>query len=221
MTDTNKITSKILRRRQTNLIISIVCLSIVGLLILTTILLAVIPVSAGARYVNQPDMIYIKYGSTIYEVEKDDEITGEDYERIWNAYLSASNPTVMETIFGGYVGQGMTANYSPSTSSFANLASDTTFSVCFFWNESQTMINKDGSQFTYMSGNTQVNSPTKFYEAYMAVDSTNSVQDHTIYLRTSTTSRSTNFTYTGVANFYGLYNILIQMVNDGKFVPTA
>ncbi len=217
-----KMTSKILRKRKTNLIISIVCLSIIGLLILTTILLAVIPVNAGARYTNAPDHIYLKYGSTIYEVEKDDEVTGADYEAIWNAYLSASNPTVMDTIFGGYVGQGMTANYSPRNSkSFANLATDTTFSVCFFWNESQTMINPDGSQFTYTIGDATINSPTKFYEAYFAVSDTNAVQENTIYLRTNTTSRTTNFTYTGVANFYGLYNILLNMVDDGKFVTTS
>ena len=221
MDETTKITNKVLKKRKANRIASIVCLAVVGVLILTTILLAVIPISTGVRFVNTPDQIYLKIGSTIYQVERGDERTGEDFDKIWSAYQAACNPTVIATIFGGYAGAGMTANHSNNTNSFANLATDTTFAVTFYWKDNQTMINANGSTFTYMSGSYENTNPTYFREAHFAVTNENVVQDSRVLLRTSTntTSSSTQFYYTGVANYFGLYNVLNQMVEDGKFTP--
>ena len=219
MDETTKITNKVLKKRKASKIASIVCLSVVAALILVTILLAVIPISTGVRFVNAPDQIYLKIGSTIYQL--DSEKDEEDFNKIWSAYQAACNPTVITTIFGGYAGAGMTANHSNNTNSFANLSTDTTFSVCFHWKDDQQMINANGSTFTYMSGSYENTNPTYFREAYFAVSGENVVQDSRVLLRTSTntTSSSTQFYYTGVANYYGLYNVLNQMVEDGKFTP--
>lgn len=218
MDETTKITNKVLKKRKASKIASIVCLSVVGVLILVTILLAVIPISTGVRFVNAPDQIYLKIGSTIYQVDKEED--SEDFNKIWSAYQAACNPTVITTIFGGYAGAGMTANHSNNTNSFANLSTDTTFSVCFHWKDDQTMINANGSTFTYMSGSYENTNPTYFREAYFAVSNENVVQDSRVLLRTSTnTSSSSTQFYTGVANYYGLYNVLNQMVEDGKFTP--
>ncbi|MBQ7977016.1 MAG: hypothetical protein IJ301_00235 [Clostridia bacterium] len=221
MNDTKKITSSARAKRKRNMIASIVCFSIVGVLILTTILLAVIPAGAGVRYENKPDQIHVKIGTTQYQLDQS-EATKTDFDLIWNAYTSAGSPSVIATIFGGYAGNGMAAHYSASTSSYSSLATDETFAIAFIWNDAQTMINADGSNFVYKSGSATF-SETKFYEAHFAVTSENAVKDTKIYLNTnaSNSSKNTNFTYTGVTNFYGLYNVLNQMVEDGKFTNFA
>lgn len=219
MDDTVKITSQARKKRRNSMITSIVCLSIIGVLILTTILLAVIPVNSGARFVNKPDQIQIKIGTTSYNLDRS-ESTKSDFDKIWDAYCSAGSPSVMTTIFGGYAGRGMEGHYSGSTSSYANLSNDTTFAIAFVWNNGQTMINSNGSNFVYKTGNS-TSTETTFYEAHFKVSNENAVKDVTVYLNTnrSNSSRTTNYTYTGVTNFYGLYNILNQMVEDGKFTP--
>ncbi len=220
MDQTTKITNRVLRKRRNSMIATIVCLSIVGVLILTTVLLAVIPINTGARFSSAPDSIHLQIGSTHYYVEKDNEATRDDYNKVWNAYLASGNPTVISTIFGGYAGKGMVAEHSNSTTSFSSLESDdTAFVIEFYWKDRQTMVNGNGSTFTYMAGNTEVTTPTTFFEAHFVVTNENVVQDSKILLRTTDTQSGTQFSYTGVANYYGLYNILNQMVEDDKFVP--
>lgn len=223
MKDTTlEITSKARRKRRNSKIASIVCFAIIGVLILTTILLAVIPVNTGAKFVNQPDQIYLKIGSTLYQVDKEDEATKADYEKIWNAYLQGSKPTVIATIFGGYAGKGMSSNYTTSSNSFNDLADETTFEVVFYWNNNQTMINPDGSMFTYKIGASVSTQAVEFREVHFAVNNENVVKDNTFYIKTTTNdSTSTRFTYTGVANYNGLYEVLNQMVKDGKFTPAS
>lgn len=219
MNDTTiEITNKARAKRRYNKIASIVCLAIVGVLILTTILLAVIPVNTGARFVNKPDQIYLKINSTFYQVDKD----SEDYNKIYNAYQNGSRPTVITTIFGGYAGKGMSSNYTASPQSFSNLSNETTFEVVFYWNELQTMINPNGSNFTYKIGESISTQPVQFREVHFAVKNENSVSDNTFYIKNTTNdTTSTRFTYTGVANYNGLYKVLNQMVEDGKFTPVA
>lgn len=220
MDQTTKITNKVLRKRKNSMIATIVSLTIVGLLILTTILLAVIPINTGVRYESSPDSIHLQLGNEHYYLFKDDEATRDDYNKVWNAYLSACNPSVISTIFGGYAGRGMTAEHSTLTTPFSSLENDdTAFVVIFYWSERQTMVNANGSTFTYMAGNTEVTTPTTFFKAHFNVTNQNAVQDSRVLLRTADTQSGTQFSYTGVANYYGLYNILNQMVEDDKFVP--
>ncbi len=215
---TTTITNRARAKRKANKIASIVCLAFVGVLILTTILLAVIPVNTGAKFVNKPDEIYLKINSTIYQFSKTENPT--DYDRVMNAYNAGSKPSVIATIFGGYAGKGMTSNYTASTNSFTSLSDADTFEVVFFWNEKQTMINPDGSVFKYKIGESWSTQPIEFREVHFAIKSDNAVKDHTFYIK-SNESNYTRFTYTGVANYNGLYNVLNEMVKEGKFGPVA
>ena len=206
------------------LITAIVAFSLIGILIITTILLAVIPVYTGVKFANEPDRIVIKYNNEQMTVYNNDAEYQDIFDSIWNAYNDASNPTVMDSIFNGFAGKGMTANYSSSSLSFGNLSNETTFSVAFYWDNSQLMTNKDGSQFNYeLANGDEYTSGVKYNSAVFSVDSTNGVVEKTFYLRTNTTnSTSTRYYYTGIANYYSLYRVLIELQEvPGNFSPVV
>ena len=208
------------------LITALIAFPIIGILIITTIILAVVPVYAGARYETKPDYMVIEYNNTQMTVYNNDTKYQDAFNRIWNAYNDASSPTVMDSIFNGYAGQGMTANYSSSPLTFSSLANETTFAVTFYWNDSQLMTNKDGSQFNYtLQNGSEVTTGVRYISASFSVDATNSVVEKTFYLRRDTqtaTSTNTHYYYTGIANYYGLYLVLMDLqAQSGNFAPTS
>ncbi len=219
MKEINTIKNRAKARNKANKIASIVCLAFVGVLILTTILLAIIPVYTSVKLTNKPDEIYLRINSTYYEFSKDGNPT--DYDRVMNAYYKGGSSSVIASIFGGYAGKGMKSNYTTSSTSFTSLSDSETFEVIFVWKNEQTMINPDGSEFKYQIGDSDSwNSPSGFKEIHFAIASDNEVKDHTFYIKTSE-SNYTRYTYTGVANYNGLYNVLNEMVEEGKFTPFA
>lgn len=209
------------KMKKSNFITAIVAFSVIGVLILTTILLAVIPTYTGVKFDNSPDRIVLKINSTQLTLYADVEETRDDFNRVWNAYNNASSPTVMDAIFNGYAGKGKTANYSASSKSYSNLATTDTFSVAFYWDENQLMTDANGSAFKYALSNGQTSIDEVYYKAAtFAVSATNSVEEKTFYLRRSTaldTSTSTNYYYTGIANYHSLYNVLNALQDEGKF----
>lgn len=208
------------------LITAIVAFSLIGILIITTILLAVIPVYTGVKFANEPDRIVIKYNNEQMTVYNNDAEYQDIFDSIWNAYNDASNPSVMDSIFNGFAGKGMTANYSSSSVSFGNLSNETTFSVAFYWVDSQLMTNKDGSQFNYeLANGGEYTSGIRFNSAVFSVDNTNGVVEKTFYLRRDTqsaTATTTHYYYTGIANYYGLYRVLMELQEvPGNFSPVV
>ncbi len=208
-----------------NLIFFIVSYSIIGILILTTILLAVIPTYTGVKFETTPDRIMLVKSSTAYlNLYADDERTKDDFNAIWEAYNDSSSPTIIDTMFNGYTGKGKEAVYEQGSSkSYSNLTSDGAYAVYFFWNDKQEMTNASGETFTYyLSGNkTQITDPTYYTSAAFSVNNSNTANKNTIYLHKDTASESstlTRFLYTGYANFINLYNAIESLDNADKFV---
>lgn len=206
-----------------NFIFFVVSYVIIGALILTTLLLAVIPTSSGVRFENTPDRIVLKSSTASLTLYADDDSTKADFYKIWDAYNAAGSPVVIDTIFNGYAGKGKTAVYDQtSTKSFSNLAQNGAYSVAFHWDTDQLMTDASGQKFTYfLSGNkTEVTDPTYYTAAFFAVDNSNKATLNSIYLRkntASTSSTTTRFYYTGYANFISLYELIGELEDAGKF----
>ena len=202
----------------------IVCLAIIGALIVTTILLAVIPTNKGIKF-DKPDQMRIIYNNS---QEANFESDTEEFNKIWEVYQGSGRQPVIAALFGGYANQGMQATYSVNAQDYADLLSKTSssssdsaknFTVCFVWNSNneQTMKNANGSE--YVEETTQIT--PKFVAAYFQVTEDTSMMTKTTYLRStkdSATSNKTHITYTGVANYGGLYELLNSMVENKKFI---
>lgn len=208
-----------------NFIFFIVSYAIIGILILTTILLAVIPTYTGVKFESTPDRIVLKTSSTSLTLYANDASTKGDFNTIWNAYNQASSPTVIDTMFNGYAGQGKEAVYEKSSyKSYSNstLTSDGAYAVYFYWDTDQKMTNAKGEDFTYYlsDGKTEITTPTYYTAAAFSVTDSTSAEKSTIYLRknnASTSSTSTRFLYTGYINFTGLYDAIVALEDAGKF----
>ncbi len=205
-----------------NLIFFIVSYSIIGILILTTILLAVIPTHTGVKFEKTPDRIVLKSSTAYLTLYSDDDRTKEDFQTIWDAYNKSGSPTVIDTMFNGYAGKGKTAVYDQSSSkSYSNLAKDGTYAVYFLWDDGLEMTDANGDTFTYyLIGNqTKITTPTYYYAAVFAVSNSTSATQNTFYLRKTKdeSSTSTKFMYTGYANFINLYDAIEKLDNAGKF----
>ena len=210
------------RMTLTNRIIMIVSYSIIAALIITTIILAVVPTYTGAKFNSTPDRVVIKSESQTLTLYEDTESTRVDFYRVWDAYNNSSSPVVIETIFNGYAGKGMTAVYdTQSSKSYGSLANATTYSVTFYWDEKQLMTDKDGKQFTYeLSNGTQVTDPVYYVAATFAVSQGDQAKYSYFYLRrdtAATSSTTTRFYYTAYGNYVGLYNVLQSLYDEGKF----
>lgn len=203
----------------------IVCLAVIGALIVTTILLAIIPTDKGIKF-SRPDQMRIIYNNS---TEANFESDTEEFKKIWDTYCKSGRQPVIGALFGGYAGEGMKAVYSVSAQDYADLLTKSTssssdesakkFTVCFVWNSNneQTMKNANGSE--YVEETTQIT--PKFVAAYFEVSEDTSMITKTTYLRStkdSDSSNKTHITYTGVANYGELYDLLNSMVDDKKFI---
>jgi len=203
-----------------NFIFFVVSYAIIGLMILTTILLAVIPTYTGVKFETTPDYIVLKSSTASLTLYADNDSTKEDFQTIWDAYNRAGSPTVIDALFNGCAGKSKEAVYGSSSSSYSNLATGTTYAVYFCWDTAQKMTEADGSDFTYYytGSKVQVTDPTYYTAAVFAVSDSNTATKNTFYLRKSTaTSNSTRFLYTGYANFINLYDAIEKLDNAGKF----
>ena len=211
------------RMSKGNFIFFVVSYSIIGILILTTILLAVIPTYTGVKFETTPDRIVLRSATASLTLYADDNSTKDDFQAIWSAYNQSGSPVIIDTLFNGYAGKGKVAVYEQSsTKSFANLAKDGTYSVSFHWDSDQLMTDAKGNKFTYyLSGNkTQITDPTYYTAAVFAVSNTTSATQNSFYLRkkgASESSTTTRFYYTGYANFITLYNAIEKLDDAGKF----
>ncbi len=202
----------------------IVCLAIIGALIITTILLAIIPTNKGIKF-DKPDQMRIIYDNT---TEANFESNTEEFKQIWEAYSKSGTQPVIAALFGGYAGQGMQANYSVTALDYADLVKKSSnssddsakkFTVCFVWNSTneQTMKNANGSEF--VEETTQIT--PKFVAAYFEVGEDTSMVTKTTYLKStkdSASSNKTHISYSGVANYGELYDLLNSMVENKKFI---
>ncbi len=203
----------------------IVCLALIGALILATIIMAIVPTDKGVKF-SAPDHMTITYDGKTANFTSG----SAEYKEIWETYQNAGKLPVITSLFGGYAGHGMKANYFISSQDYSKLGSasddsdsDTkNFVIRFIYNTNneQTMKNGNGSDFVYGDSEDSKITP-QFGEAVFEVTQDKDMQQKTFYLKStldSDSSTKTHITYTGVANYNSLYDLLKSMVEKNKFI---
>ncbi len=211
----------------------IVCLAFIGVLILATILMALIPTDKGIKFAA-PDLITVTYGEHYGVFAKNNE----DYNKIWEEYQKACKQPVIAALFGGYLGKGMKAEYSSNVKDYSNIyttdksdsdneddsteTKETTncFVIQFTYLNAQFMKNGNGSDYEYGDTADSKFKPL-FTDAYIQITNDNALQLKTVYLKSdkdSSSSTKTHATYTGVANFNSLYDLLKTIEGSNKLI---
>ena len=150
-------------------ITAIVSLSIIGILIIATIIMANVDVNHKINC-NNPDSIYVQYSSNgIREV--DDEIYDGILERINNASKESS----LTALFSGTLSE-KPAIVTNSTTSATTVPSTSDFYVSFVYNNPQKLM--DGNnEYKDADGNS-----VYYKELIFSVNSTDDMQEVRVYI---------------------------------------
>lgn len=185
-------------------ITAIVSLSIIGILIIATIIMANVDVNHKINC-NNPDSIYVQYSSNgIREV--DDEIYDGILERINNASKESS----LTALFSGTLSE-KPAIVTNSTTSATTVPSTSDFYVSFVYNNPQKLM--DGNnEYKDADGNS-----VYYKELIFSVNSTDDMQEVRVYIipyynadGDFNTNNSYYRYYLLNANFADLFNYLVE-----------
>ena len=185
-------------------ITAIVSLSIIGILIIATIIMANVDVNHKINC-NNPDSIYVQYSSNgIREV--DDEIYDGILERINNASKESS----LTALFSGTLSE-KPAIVTNSTTSATTVPSTSDFYVSFVYNNPQKLM--DGNnEYKDADGNSLY-----YKELIFSVNSTDDMQEVRVYIipyynadGDFNTNNSYYRYYLLNANFADLFNYLVD-----------
>ncbi len=185
-------------------ITAIVSLSIIGILIIATIIMANVDVNHKINC-NNPDSIYVQYSSNgIREVE--DDVYNGILERINNA----SKETSLTALFGGTLSDKPEI-VTNSTTSATTVPSTSDFYVSFVYNNPQKLMNGN-SEYKDSDGKS-----VYYKELIFSVDDTDEMQEVRVYIipyYNADGGYNTNNSYYRYyllnANFADLYNYLID-----------
>ena len=91
-------------KEKTSKIIAITSLSLIGVLILTVILLAVIPVNRGFNFESQPDVLTIKKadGQVVLYEDKIAE-QGDTYNKVLSMLKDSGSSKILDSIYNGSI----------------------------------------------------------------------------------------------------------------------
>lgn len=175
-------------------IVMITSLSVIGVLILSIILLAVISVNHGFKFNQEPDTIVVHNGSSSVILYSD---TIEEQNGVFNEIQNKVNASgqfkILDSIFGGYASKNDGTEYLSSSVTFSTLYSATgDYCIEYRWHAAQKIkyAKDNGEQVEYT-----------YDRAYFKVTSDNAVTKVNAYLRASNTTN----TYSRVV-YYGYLN---------------
>lgn len=195
-------------KEKTSKIIMITSFSIIGVLILTVILLAVISVNRGFSFEQDPDTMVVHYGSQT-KVLYEDKIEEQDgiYTEILNKLNASGNFKVMDSMFGGFGDKYAGTEYLSSSVTFSTLYSSSG-DCCleFRWQNPQktSYLNTEGEKVEY-----------SYDRAYIKLSNADAVTKINAYLRTSgTTNTYAHVVYYGYLNTFDLYNYVSNLDFD-------
>lgn len=198
-------------KEKTSKIIAITSLSIIGILIISVILLAVISVNRGFEFKDNPTAITIRKtdGEVIlYE----DKIAEQDgiYTEILSRLKTAGEFKILDSMFGGYGDKTAGTEQLSSSTSFSTLYNeDGEYCIVLRWlNTPQTTeyVNTNGNTITY-----------QYDEAYIQLNSTDAVTKISAYLRQAgTTNTYSRIVYYGYLNTSDLYDYVATLEYDPR-----
>lgn len=212
-------------KSKTKQIISITSLCLVMALIVLVIVLAISHTYKGATFYNvngtfaeddRPDIITVR---TNYDKElqfrKDSETDQKMYNQLWLAYEDAGSYSQLNSIFIGISSKQPYAERLDKSSQSMSSLFDAQDEYCliFEWYDARTMMNSDGTTFTYTVGNATYDAP-KYSRAYLSVTADDVITKTPVYLLEADRnykSGTTRYVYNGYFNTSSLYQTLAKL----------
>ena len=187
-------------KEKTAKIVMITSLSVIGVLILSILLLAVISVDRGFKFNQNPDTIVLHNGSSSV-VLYSDKIEEQDgvFTQVLNKVDGAGKFKVLDSMFGGYSSKTDGTEYLSSSVTFSTLYSTSgEYCIEYRWHAAQKInyTNNEGTKVEY-----------SYDRAYFKVSQENAVTKVSAYLRAANTSNTySRVVYYGYLNTSDLYD---------------
>ena len=175
---------------------AIASLSIIGILIITTIILANVKINYSINC-KQPTEIWVSYSNQSYQPTKSSEHANQIYSIINNS----SKENTLSALFNGNLNKKAEIK---TVSGNKSLPSNNGFYVEFSYSAPQTLMD-DNKEFKDSNDNT-----VSYEKLVFTVTDVNESKDVNVYVFNKTTSQYYSHYYVVDANFYELYNFLIE-----------
>ena len=180
-------------KEKTAKIVMITSLSVIGVLILSILLLAVISVNRGFKFNQDPDTIVLHNGSNsvVFYSDKIEE-QGGVFTDVLNKVKNSGNFKILDSIFGGYSSKTDGTEYLSSSVTFSTLYATTDdYCIEYRWHAVQ--------KIKYTNNDSEVE--YSYDRAYFAITKEDAVTKVSAYLRAANTTN----TYSRVV-YYGYLN---------------
>ena len=170
---------------------AIVSLSLIGVLIIATIILANVKINYSINCEN-PTAVWVSYSNKAYN-----KVTDEQANKIIDYINNASKENTLSALFNGNLSKK--AEISKAESSSKKPASNSGFYVEYAYNTPQKL----------MYGNKAHESGATYQRLLFTINNTNEVNEVSVYVFSTDTTEYYSYYYTLEANFNDLYNYLM------------
>lgn len=183
---------------------AIVSLVIIGVLIITTIIMANVNVNYSIRC-EKPDAIYVEYASNSAKtraLRPDEEEDLEHYNKIWDFVSNASKENSLTALFNGNLNKKAEIKLAENSRALIPTTSD--FYVTFFYENPQYLM--DGNK-KYTDGDGE---NFQYQELVFSISSMDEQGEINVYIKSDPTTKYYSRYYVLTADLGDLYNYLIE-----------
>ena len=179
---------------------AIISLSLIGILIRATIILANVKIDYSVNCAD-PSSIWVSYSNKPYN-----KVSDEQANKIVGIINNSSKENTLSALFNGNLNKkaeikGVSGNKTP--------ASNTGFYVEYSYETPQKLM--DGKK-EYKDSN---NNTVLYQKLVFTVNNVNESKETTVYVYNTLSSEYYSYYYTVDANFYDLYNYLVECGFNG------
>ena len=183
---------------------TIVALSLIGLLAVATIVLACIQYNYNTLQLSKVEYITIYNNGDAKTLFGDVEEEKGDFDKLISLYKKSQKQNLLNALFQGNVNNEVKVDRSPTT----NLSTTVKNAVAiqFYFNEEQKIM-VDGEAYTYN------NNEVTYRYATIVLSNNSNVEEFTLYFSNNVTSSTTVYSITGLAHFADLYQYVVDYDN--------
>jgi hypothetical protein len=177
---------------------------------ITTLVLALIPIGINDK-IARPNEIYIcssqtkdfPHGSLTYlDIDEDER---DEISNIYSKFSHSFEQNLLSAIFRGEVNSEIGTNYNRVSNYIGkNTSNEDKITIVFKYKQSQK-IHVEEKSTTYNSIIFEITSKDERVDVVMGVSSNLNIENSTFYY---------NYSYVAKANFAGLYNFVVDLINN-------
>ncbi len=185
-------------------IMTIVALSLIGLLAVTTIVLACIQYNYNRLQLSQVEYITIYNNGDTKTLFSDVEEEKEEVNQLISLYKKAQKQNLLNALFQGNVNKEVEVTRSTTTN--LNTTVKNAVAIQFYFEKEQKIM-VGGKAYTYN------NNEVTYRYATIVLSNNHNVEEYTLYFSNNVSSTTTVYSITGLAHFADLYQYVVEYDN--------